>query len=67
MSIAIGEVTYKPGTNIIEQSQQLLFAAGLANRGYDVVIRESIEVIEQVKEVYAGLFRYESEMRDLAQ
>ncbi len=60
--VVIDQVTYKRGTNIIEESQQLLFAAELANRGYDVIVRESHNVIEQVKDIYGGLFQYEPEL-----
>ncbi len=51
-------VTYKRGVNIIEESQQLLFAVGLAKNGYKVIIEESLEVIDQVREIYGDLFEY---------
>lgn len=52
-------VTYKKGTTIIEESQQLLVAVTLANMGYKVIIKEHLEVIKQVKELYGDLFIYE--------
>ena len=57
--VIIDSVTYKPGTVIIEESQQLLFAAKIAKRGYEVIIREHPEVIKQVKEKCGSLFRYQ--------
>lgn len=57
--IIIDSVTYKPGTIIIEESQQLLFAIEIAKKGYKIIIREHPEVIEQVKRIYGKLFVYE--------
>ena len=52
-------VTYKKGTVILEESQQLMFAIKLAESGIKVSIRESDEVQRQLKEVYGDLFIYE--------
>ena len=52
-------ITYKRGTTIIEESQQLLFAAQLAKFGYDVIIIDYEETILQVQEIYEDLFHYE--------
>lgn len=52
-------VTYKKGTTIIEESQQLAFAAKIAYHGYDVLIIDCEEVVEQVREIYGDLFKYE--------
>ena len=52
-------VTYKRGTTIIEESQQLAFAAGLAECGYDVTIIDQQPTIEQVRGIYGELFTYE--------
>lgn len=57
--IEFESVTYKPGTIIIEESQQLRLAVDLAKIGYKVVIKEHPEVIFQVKELYGDLFEYE--------
>jgi UDPglucose 6-dehydrogenase len=57
--VNIDTVTYKKGTIIIEDSQQLLFAVGIVKKGYKVVIKESVKVIKQVKERYGDLFIYE--------
>ena len=52
-------VTYKPGTTILEESQQLKFAVELAKRGIEVVVNESEPVVNQLKEIYGDLFIYE--------
>ena len=58
--VVITDVTYKPGTSIIEESQQLKFAVRLAQAGYKVTIRERREVIEKINKQYAQIpFRYE--------
>ena len=57
--VVIESVTYKPGTVILDESQQLLYAAKIAEQGYDVTIREHPDVIRQVKGIYGDLFKYE--------
>ena len=57
--LTITEVTYKPGTTIIEESQQLLFAVRLASKGYKITIREQKEVVDQIKKAYPNIFNYE--------
>ena len=56
--VTLTTVTYKEGTTIIEESQQLKFAEMLANKGCEVTIEEHQEVIRQVKELYGNLFIY---------
>lgn len=51
-------VTYKPGTNILEESQQLEFAVRLANKGVAVTVEETPEVIQVLKQQYGDLFTY---------
>ncbi len=51
-------VTYKKGTVILEESQQLKFAVELANRGIKVTIQESEEVVNKLKNIYGELFTY---------
>ena len=58
--MTITDVTFKPDCPIIEESQQLEFAVGLANRGYSVTIRECEEVIIQVKDIHRDKFNYEN-------
>ena len=52
-------VTYKKGTVILEESQQLEFAVQLAKNGVAVTIKESPEVVAQLEELYGDLFIYE--------
>ena len=52
-------VTYKKGTTIIEESQQLKFALRLAENGVKVKISEHPIVVEKLKEIYGDLFEYE--------
>jgi len=51
-------VTYKKGTIILEEAQQLKFAVELANRGIKVTVEESEEVIKQLKNEYGDLLNY---------
>ena len=51
-------VTYKKGTVILEESQQLLFALELAKRGVEVTIEEHPDVVQVLKEKYGDLFIY---------
>lgn len=57
--ILFTQVTYKPGTVILEESQQLALAVRLAQAGRPVRIREHAEVIAQVRNLHGDLFRYE--------
>ena len=57
--IIFNEVSYKPGTVIIEESQQLALAVAVAQAGRKVLVREKPLVIELLKEKYGNLFAYE--------
>jgi nucleotide sugar dehydrogenase len=57
--IAFDYVTYKPQSTMLVESQQLLFAKELAERGYTVILKEREVVIERVREIYGELFIYE--------
>ena len=57
--VSFETVTYKPESTMIEESQQLAFAIGLANRGFDVLIKERQVVVDQVKALYGDLLKYE--------
>jgi UDPglucose 6-dehydrogenase len=59
-SYTIDGVTYKKGTDIIEESQRLKRAVLLAQRGIKVTIRDAPNVIEKVKGIYGDLLNYES-------
>ena len=52
-------VTYKRGTTILEESQQLKFASELAKKGIKVTIKEHPDVVEILKKEYGELFNYE--------
>jgi len=51
-------VTYKPGTTILEESQQLALAVAVARAGRKVSIIEHPAVVQALKETYGDLFTY---------
>lgn len=53
-------VTYKQGTTILEESQQLALAERLARVGRKVLIKDQPAVIEELKSEFGSLFQYES-------
>ncbi|MBI3519115.1 MAG: UDP-glucose/GDP-mannose dehydrogenase family protein [Bacteroidetes bacterium] len=57
--IIFDSVTYKKGTDILEESQQLKLALSLARQGYKIVIKESKMVISQLEKLYPNMFIYE--------
>lgn len=57
--IVFDHVTYKPGTTILEESQQLALALKLARAGRRVLVREQPSVIEELRGLYGSLFDYE--------
>lgn len=57
--ITFDSVTYKKGTDIIEESQQLKLAVDLARAGRKVKIKESAAVIKKLIDLYNTLFIYE--------
>lgn len=56
--VVIDNVSYKEGTDIITESQQLAYAVALARHGFDVVLDVVPRVREQVEGRFPGLFRY---------
>ena len=62
--IVIDSVTYKKGSVIIEESQQLLYAVKIAEAGYNVVLTDSNEVLRNVEKEYGNLFKYEPKDMD---
>ena len=52
-------ITYKPESTLLEESQQLQFAVGIARHGFNVTIKERQEVIQELKNIYGDLFKYE--------
>ncbi len=57
--IVISGLTYKPDSDIIEESQRLEIAIELAKKGYSVLLRDRIEVINQIQAIHSDLFTYE--------
>lgn len=51
-------VTYKPGTEILDESQPLALAVQLAKAGRRVVIHESPAVLDQLRARFGDLFEY---------
>jgi|6_EtaG_2_1085325.scaffolds.fasta_scaffold04042_3 nucleotide sugar dehydrogenase len=52
-------VTYKEGSTIIEESQQLAFAVTIARIGYVVIVSDRLEVLDSIRREYGELFIYE--------
>jgi len=57
--VRMEHVTFKKGTDSLEESQQLKFAVALAENGYKVIISETEAVVEKLKKSFGGLFTYE--------
>lgn len=57
-TIVFDHVSYKKGSVLIEESQQLALAAALAQAGRKVLVKDKKAVIEQVEKLYTGLFDY---------
>lgn len=59
-TIVFETVTYKPGTTILEESQQLALAERLARAGRKVLVRDHPAVVSELKHRFGSLFAYES-------
>jgi len=46
--VLVAPITYKAGTNILEESQQMLFAYGIADKGFQVKIVDTPDVISRL-------------------
>lgn len=57
--LILESITYKPKTDIIEESQKLRFAEELVRKGYRVAIRDNEKVIKQLITIYGDKFIYE--------
>ena len=51
-------VSYKNGSTILEESQQLKHAVEIAKLGYKVCVEDCREVLEEVQKNYGNLFTY---------
>lgn len=56
--IIFDHVTYKKGSILLEESQQLALAINLAKAGRKVIIEDQEEVIREVREIHGDLFEY---------
>ena len=56
--IEIEDVSFKVGSDIIEESQKLKYAVEISKQGYDVTIIDIEDVIENVWKKYGELFKY---------
>ena len=57
--IVISGLTYKPDSDIIEESQRLELAVELAKKGFSVLLKDRVEVINQIQVIHSDLFSYE--------
>lgn len=57
-NIVIENITYKPDSFILEESQQLKYALSLTENGINVTICERREIINKLKELYGNRFNY---------
>ncbi len=57
--ITFDSVTYKKGTDILEESQQLKLAVELAKSGKKVIVKESAVVIKMLIDKFSDLFIYQ--------
>lgn len=57
--VIFDSVTYKKGTDILEESQQLRLAVALAKAGRKVIIKENKTVIKSLIDLYSNLFIYQ--------
>lgn len=53
-------LTYKPDSDIIEESQRLELAIDLARKGYTILLKDRVEVIDQIRAIHRDLFTYEA-------
>tara|TARA_B110000908_G_C10249619_1_gene451082 strand:- start:1307 stop:2413 length:1107 start_codon:yes stop_codon:yes gene_type:complete len=57
-TIIFDTVSYKKGSNILEESQQLALAVKLAENNRKVLIKDTLEVIEELNLKYSNLFSF---------
>ncbi len=58
-SIVFDGITYKKGSTLLDESQQLQLATLLANAGRKVIIKDVSKVVDEVRTIYGNLFEYE--------
>jgi hypothetical protein len=52
-------ITYKDTSDILEESQKLKLAIMLADKGFQVVIKERQHIVERLQQEYPNKFEYE--------
>lgn len=57
-TIVMDGVSYKKGSNLIVESQQLEVAIRLAKAGKKVIVEDDESIIQMVKEIHGDLFEY---------
>ena len=57
--IVFSGLSYKPNSDIIEESQHLELAIDLAHKGYNILLQDRAEVINQIRAIHQDLFTYE--------
>jgi UDPglucose 6-dehydrogenase len=62
--IIFEHVSYKKGTSILEESQQLALAIMLAKAGRQVIVLEEEMVTRKLEQSYPGLFSFEKPSQD---
>lgn len=60
------DLSYKPGTIILEESANLALALRLTERGVNITIQESIPVVEELQTKYPKLFSYVADNVDVS-
>ncbi|MFT6246368.1 MAG: nucleotide sugar dehydrogenase [Crocinitomicaceae bacterium] len=58
-NIVFTGLAYKPDSDIVEESQRLELALDLARKGYSVLLKDRVEVIDQIRVIHQDLFTYE--------
>lgn len=62
-SVTIDGVAFKEGSTIMEESQKLKYAFELKGLGYDVTIRDRLEVLQILDRRFGKTFKYELQQR----
>ncbi len=57
-TIEFDGITYKKGSTLLDESQQLKLAEMLAKSGRKVIVKDIEKVIDEVKAIYGSLFEY---------
>ena len=59
LPILLTDLAYKPGTDIIEESQKLRFAVKLSKLGYKITLRDNKNIIQKIKDNFGDSFYYQ--------